>query len=688
MTTTATSPSITGPMTDDPLSLLAKEWLVTNGIGGYASSSLLGIATRRYHGLFVPDLPGLGRTLLIPRLDETVEQGEHRVLLSGAEYGDGRIEHDGIRFLNDIRREWQTPVWTFNIHGSMLEKRIVAPHGQNTVYVHYTCLKGGMRMHLRPFVTYRMHDARLGVGQANSFPLTISSGRYEIPLPQGAPSLKLCVCPDNGVFTADEHISRDVCYRVDRDRGSEHLQDLFSPGYFTIEVSDRQSVTLVASVETWETLDFNCDEILQAEQRRLEKLVALAPGLQKDDFAKQLQLAADQFIVQPGARPEEQALAEASGDQARTIIAGYHWFGDWGRDTMISLEGLTLCTGRPQETKAILRTFARYIRNGLLPNLFPEGSRQALYHTADATLWYFHALDRYLTATQDRDTVMQLYPTLKDVIRRHQEGTNFNIGVDPDDGLLSAGASGYQLTWMDAKVDDWVVTPRRGKPVEIQALWYNALRLMGEWAGQLGERPAPWDEMAEQAEASFHRRYWFAEGGYLYDVVDGQSGNDPSLRPNQIFSLSLRFPILRPERWQPVVDVVSQKLLTPFGLRTLSSDHPDYKPTYAGDLRARDAAYHQGTVWPWLLGHYIDARLRVYRDKAEARNLLQAFADHLYDAGIGTISEIFDAEPPFRPRGCIAQAWSVAEVLRAYLTTSDDEKETVMSDGETVMGDQ
>jgi predicted glycogen debranching enzyme len=408
-----------------------------------------------------------------------------------------------------------------------------------------------------------------------------------------------------------------------------------------------------------------------AEQRRLETLMSLAPALQADDLGRQLQLAADQFIVEPGARLEERALAQAAGDQARTIIAGYHWFGDWGRDTMISLEGLTLCTGRPQETRAILRTFARYIQEGLLPNLFPEGSRQALYHTADATLWYFHALDRYLSATGDRDTLMLLYPTLKEVVCRHQEGTRFNIGVDAKDGLLHAGAPGYQLTWMDAKVDDWVVTPRRGKPVEIQALWYNALRLMAEWAVQLGDQPTQWRDMADQAESSFHDRYWFAPGGYLFDVVDGEAGDDASLRPNQIFALSLRFPILRKERWRPVVDLVGEKLLTPYGLRTLAPDHPDYKATYTGDLRARDAAYHQGTVWPWLIGHYIDARLRVYGDKSEARSLLGAFKHHLQDAGIGTISEIFDAEPPFHPRGCIAQAWSVAEVLRAYVKTSD-----------------
>ncbi len=669
MTATAPQHNILGTPTDDPLSLLGKEWLVTNGIGGYASSSLLGVATRRYHGLFVPDLPDRGRTMIIPRLDETVDQGSQIARLSGAEYADGRIEVDGIRYLKDIRREWQTPVWIFDIGGTVLEKRVVAPHGQNTVYVQYTSLSGSMRLQLRPFITYRMHDARLAEGDADSFSMTISGGRYEIMLPEGAPTLKLCLRPGAGVFVADEVISEGVSYRVDRDRGSEHIQDLFSPGYFTVDLSHGQRVAFVASVEPWNLLDFECDDILKAEQHRLEKVISLAP--QKEDLARQLQLAADQFIVQPGARPEEQVLAQASGDEARTIIAGYHWFGDWGRDTMISLEGLTLCTGRQQETKAILRTFARYIRDGLIPNLFPEGSRQALYHTADATLWYFHALDRYLTASNDRDILMSLYPTLKEVVNHHRKGTRFNIGVDARDGLLRAGAPGLQLTWMDAKVDDWVVTPRRGKAVELQALWFNALRLMAEWGGQLGEQTDQWLKMAKQAEASFHRRFWFSSGGYLYDVVDGEQGDDSSLRPNQIFSLSLRFPILRRERWQPVVDVVSERLLTPFGLRTLASDHPDYKPTYSGDLRARDAAYHQGTVWPWLIGHYMDARLREYPHKARARARLRAFADHLRDAGIGTISEIFDAEPPFRPRGCIAQAWSVAEVLRAYLTTQE-----------------
>ena len=673
MTTTASRPTLMGTATDDPLSLLAKEWLVTNGIGGYASSSLLGVATRRYHGLFVPDLPGRGRTLLIPRLDETVDQGTGMALLSGAEYADGRIEMDGIRYLKDIRWEWQTPIWMFDMGHAVLEKRIIAPYGQNTIYIQYTSLSGSMRLHLRPYLTYRMHDARLGDGDAgaDSFTMMINNGRYEIMLPEGVPTLKMCVRPRGGVFVADEATSEGVSYRVDRDRGSEHIQDLFSPGYFTVDLSDGQCVALVASVEPWDLLNFDSNDIVRAEQRRLEHLVSLAPALQQDDLSKRLQLATDQFIVKPGARPEEQAIAQASGDDARTVIAGYHWFGDWGRDTMISLEGLTLSTGRQQETRAILRTFARYIQDGLIPNLFPEGSRQALYHTADATLWYFHALDRYLSATDDQETLALLYPRLEEIMHHHRKGTRFNIGVDTRDGLLAAGAAGYQLTWMDAKVDDWVVTPRRGKPVEIQALWYNALRLMIQWGGQLGAKTDLWLQMAEQAEASFHQRYWIESGGYLCDVVDGEKGDDPSLRPNQIFSLSLSHPILRPERWRSVVDIVSERLLTPFGLRTLASDHPDYKPTYSGDLRARDAAYHQGTVWPWLIGHYIDARLRVYHDKAESRQLLVKFNDHLHDAGIGTISEIFDAEPPFRPRGCIAQAWSVAEVLRAYLKTKE-----------------
>lgn len=670
MTMTAHEPIHSAPSYDDVSSWLGKEWLVTNGTGGYASTSLLGIATRRYHGLFIPDIPGRGRIVIVPRLDETVEQGGEPLLLAGAEYADGTIDGDGLRRLEGFRRERQTPVWTFNIGGSVIEKRVVAPHGQNTVYVQYGLREGPpVRLRLRPFITCRLHDAPLSEHGAVPRPLTIVDRRYEVALPDGMPALKLGLRPQRGLFTADALVSANVSYRVDRDRGSDHVEDLFSPGYFSVDLRTKDSIAILFSVESWEGLETDAPEIFEAERRRLDKLLPSAPELPPDDYADQLMLAADQFIVMPGARPQEQVLAHASGDEARTVIAGYHWFGDWGRDTMISLEGLTLCTGRHQEAKAILRTFARHVKDGLIPNLFPEGAREGLYHTADATLWYFHALDRYLSVTHDHETLSLLYPLLREIIRRHREGTSFHIGVDPEDGLLRAGAAGYQLTWMDAKVDDWVVTPRRGKPVEIQALWYNALRLMGDWAEREGESSEPWRELAAQAEDSFHRRFWYEPGRHLYDVVDGEQGDDASLRPNQIFSLSLRFPVLRRERWRPVVEAVTEHLLTPFGLRTLSRTHPDYKSTYAGDLRARDAAYHQGTVWAWLIGHYIDARLLVDDDRAAAHGLLAAFHTHLQDAGIGTISEIFDAEPPYRPRGCIAQAWSVAEVLRAHLKT-------------------
>ncbi|MGH7965631.1 MAG: amylo-alpha-1,6-glucosidase, partial [Candidatus Binatia bacterium] len=378
------------------------------------------------------------------------------------------------------------------------------------------------------------------------------------------------------------------------------------------------------------------------------------------------------FIILPGTRPEERVLARAAGEEVRTVVAGYHWFTDWGRDTMISLEGLTLCTGRHHEARAILRTFAHYVQDGLLPNLFPEGERTALYHTVDATLWYFHALDRYYQVTGDKETLQVLYPVLRSIIEHHIRGTHFGIGVDSQDGLIQAGAEGYQLTWMDAKVGDWVVTPRRGKPVEIQSLWYNALRLMDAWAEELGEPTETFVAAARQAYASFSARFWFEPGRYLFDVIDGESGDDPSLRPNQIFSLSLRFPILDKQLWRPVLDTVTEKLLTPVGIRTLAPGHTDYKPFYDGDLRSRDAAYHQGTVWPWLIGHFVDAWRRVYPDGRQAHAFLQGFKEHLRDAGIGTISEIFDAEPPYTPRGCIAQAWSVAEVLRAFLASGEE----------------
>jgi predicted glycogen debranching enzyme len=321
-----------------------------------------------------------------------------------------------------------------------------------------------------------------------------------------------------------------------------------------------------------------------------------------------------------------------------------------------------------------LRTFAHYVRDGLIPNLFPEGQNQGLYHTADATLWFFHALHRYVEHCQDKGTLELLLPILKDIVRHHFEGTRFGIKLDPHDGLLTQGEEGYALTWMDAKVGDWVVTPRRGKAVEINALWYNALRLLADWLRDAQDPEA--DKLAAQAgktRNSFNRRFWYAEGGYLYDVVDGENGDDPAFRPNQIFAIALEHSVLDREYWEAVVTAVHAKLVTPVGLRSLAPGEPEYKPRYFGDLRARDAAYHRGTVWAWLIGPFIDAWLKVYPDdRATARHFLDGFEPHLAEAGIGTISEVFDAEPPFTPRGCIAQAWSVAEVLRCLEKTAGE----------------
>ena len=364
---------------------------------------------------------------------------------------------------------------------------------------------------------------------------------------------------------------------------------------------------------------------------------------------------------------EDSARAEAaSGEQARTIIAGYHWFSDWGRDSMISLEGLTLVTGRHAEARSILRTFISHVRDGLIPNFFPDRSTEGVCTTpADATMWYFQALSRYLAITGDRSLLYNHLPALKEIVACHQRGTRFGIRVDPKDGLLQQGADGYQLTWMDAKVGDWVVTPRRGKAVEINALWYNALRLLESWMEEAGEDAGKIRAAADRAFASFNQRFWCEAEQGLFDVIDGEQGDDPSCRPNQIFAISLPHPVLAPEKWASVLQTVQDRLLTPFGLRTLAPGSPDYKQKYDGDLRSRDAAYHQGTVWAWLIGPFVDAWLRVYPDRRDqCREFIAGFESHFNEACIGTISEIFDAEAPYTPRGCAAQAWSVAEVLR------------------------
>jgi predicted glycogen debranching enzyme len=662
--------------------LLTREWLVTNGLGGYASGTLGGVASRRYHSLLIAALPApLGRRVMLNHLSEWLRLADGTtILVGGQERVAGGLQLHGADHLTEFRLELGLPVWRYETSGIVWEKRVHLPYMQNTVFIQYRLVEGPgpVRLKLRPSVHFRPHES--SVSEVNG-PCRIhcEERRFELLPPSPLPPLRLFLHGERPAFTIDGDELRDVLYRVEESRGYDARGDLWSPGYFRVDLAEGQDAALVASTEAWETiLSLSPEQAMAAEIQRREKLIAAAHETVRSGPISALVLAADQFIITPAGRVEEAARARAAGDEVRTVIAGYHWFTDWGRDTMISLEGLTLTTGRHAEAGYILRTFAHYVRDGLIPNLFPEGEKEGLYHTADASLWFFHALDRYLAATGDRGTLQLVLPKLLEITEHHLRGTRFGIGVDPQDGLLRQGEAGYQLTWMDAKVEDWVVTPRRGKAVEINALWYNALKLLEGWMRtEQGEDAArPFAQHAERARESFNRRFWFVDGGYLYDVIDGEGGLDAACRPNQVLAISLAHPILEPSRWKAVLDVVEDRLLTPVGLRSLAPGHPDYKSKYYGDLRSRDAAYHQGTVWAWLIGPFIDAWLKVHpRDVAAARKFLEGFTDHLSEACIGSISEIFDGQEPYIPRGCVAQAWSVAEVLRCWAKTAGSSRQ-------------
>ena len=652
-----------------------KEWLVTNGLGGYASGTISGSLTRRFHGLLVAALPTpFGRTMMLNYVWEQLRFKDGRVVpLPQVSTASGGLSLDSSAHLAGFRLEAGLPIWEYEVEGVRFEKRVLMPHLQNTTHISYSLLSSEpVRLELRPMIGFRLHEAPVNQPIDAPYGVHALGDRFEVHPGDNLPPLRLFLHGHEKAFTVIPQLLSSLVYDLEQHRGYECCGDLWSPGYFRLVLTPDAPGTLVASTESWETIGaLSPEDLPHAEHRRRTRLVEAARSVPPTGMAAELVLAADQFIITPTGRVEEAARANAMGDEVRTVIAGYHWFTDWGRDTMISLEGLALCTGRQREAGYILRTFGHYVRDGLIPNMFPEGTKEGLYHTADASLWFFHAVHRYLLATGDRSTLRQVLPKLKSIVEHHVAGTHFGIGVDPDDGLLRQGAEGFQLTWMDAKVDDWVVTPRRGKPVEINALWYNALRLLTEWLREEGDSMAlQTHDAAERARESFNRRFWYADGGHLYDVVDGETGDDPACRPNQIFAISLDHPVLDQSRWEPVFEVVRDRLMTPVGLRSLAPGHRDYKPQYYGDLRARDAAYHQGTVWGWLVGPLVDAWLKLYPDDtAGARTCLSGFESHLSDAGVGTLSEIFDAEPPYVPRGCMAQAWTVAEVLRAWILT-------------------
>jgi predicted glycogen debranching enzyme len=691
--------------------VLDGEWLVTNGLGGYASGTIAGVVTRRYHGLLIAALPNpLGRTNMFDHLAEQVRLPDGSIHRLGLGDGDAAQDPRGAAGpLEEFRLEMGLPVWIYRLGGFVLEKRVLLAYMQNTVFVRYRLLDAppgtspsdtssgagddardsgagsrdpssddasSLMLTLRPGIHFRPHESPVSL-PIDPYTLSLTGNRYEVSSSGMAPSLKLRVVGDRPNFEFYPERQEKVSYRWEAARGYEAHGSLWSPGMFKARLTRSTPTALVASAETWETMDaLSVDQAFAFENERRVRLLHAAPPSLADATTAELVLSADQFVIAPAGRVEDATRARAQGEELRSVIAGYHWFTDWGRDTMISLEGLTLCTGRPQTAHFILHTFARYVRGGLIPNLFPEGAREGLYHTADATLWYFHALDRYLAYTGDRETLRLLLPLLEDIVKAHVRGTSFGIGMDADDGLLRQGQEGFALTWMDALVEGWVVTPRRGKAVEINALWFNALALMAEWmeSERGAEAAVTYRRMAARAKESFNRAFWNDGRHCLLDVVGGSDPRtDGAVRPNQIFAIALPHPVLDPARWSAVVETVAAWLLTPVGLRSLAPDHPDFKTTYHGDLRTRDAAYHQGTVWSWLIGPYIDAWLKVHPgQESEARQLLFGLRDHLGQACVGSVSEIFDAEKPFLPRGAIAQAWGVAELLRAWLRTSPE----------------
>jgi predicted glycogen debranching enzyme len=637
----------------------SREWLVTNGIGGYAFGTIAGLETRGYHGLLIAALqPPMGRMLLLAKVDETAIYDGQSFQLATNRWVGGAVSPQGFQYLKRFHIEGTTPVWTFALADALLEKRVTMARGENTTYIQYRLVQARrpVALTIKALVD---HAAEHQTTSAADLRLDVT------PVEHG-----LCVTAteQNAAFyvlsaTAQAKPAHDWYLNFDlaeeRVRGLRDHADHLHAGDFSATIAPGESLAIVASTEAAPALDAG---FVLADRQRTERelnedfMAASAPVAAKSSTAiRQLVQAADQFIA---VRPLP------NWPDTSTILAGFPWFGDWGRDTMISLPGLTLVTGRAEIARSILRGYARFVSEGMLPNQMPLADETPLYNTVDAALWYFIAIEQYFEFTSDFTLIQELFPVLAGIIDAYWRGTRFHIHMDPADGLLYAGENGVQLTWMDAKIGDWVVTPRIGKPIEANALWLNATMAMAKFARVIHEKPEPYIAMAERARSGF-ARFWNPATNYCFDVLDGPSGNDASLRPNQIFAVSLTESALSVSHQRNVVDVCARELLTPFGLRSLGPKEPGYHERYKGKPEERDAAYHQGTVWGWLLGPFALAHLRVYQDAAAASSFLEPMLRHIDVAGLGTLGEIFDGDPPFASRGCIAQAWTVAETLRA-----------------------
>lgn len=660
----------------DVQTALNYEWLVTNGLGGYASSSLVGATTRGYHGLLVAAVrPPVERVVMVTGIDEEITLTDGTVLKLGThEYQGGVLDPQGYHYLEAFELEGDIPCFRYRLTDELLlEKRIWMEYGENRTYVQYRLhgAKQGdnaLALTLVPFCLSRDYHGVTRGSEDWHFIVDSQQNRCRIRAYDGAPVFHLVAGP-SAFFSPTGLWYWHVYHRRERERGLPDLEDVYQPGIFRLSLGADEPVSLVLAAGEQSLGEFGGEQheaavsaALRRQQQRIQRVLDTAACVaEQDPVRARLTLAADQCIV---SRPAAQGT-EAS----RTVIAGYPWFTDWGRDTMIALPGLFLCTGRYEEARALLRAFLAYVQDGLIPNRFPDYDATPEYNTIDATLWLFYALDRYLKETDDVALLQEVYPILVDIIEHHVKGTRYNIGMDAEDGLLRGSEQGVQLTWMDAKIEEWVVTPRRGKPVEVNALWYFALRAMERWTQQLGGESTPYQQRSELVKLHFARRFWYADGGYLYDVVDVDgvaNQNDPALRPNQLFAAALAPDLLAREQIESLFQQVTQHLLTPAGLRTLSPHDPNYHNHFNGNRWQRDSAYHQGTVWQWLIGPYIDVHWLLYRDVRAIRELLQPLIEQLTLMGLGSISEVAEPEPPFELAGCFAQAWSVAEVLRCW----------------------
>jgi len=633
---------------------LSREWLETNGIGGFSSSTITGLNTRRYHGLLTAATkPPVGRLVLLSKLEETLIIDGRRYELSANQYP-GVVHPEGFRYQTGFRLD-PFPAFTYDVEGVRLEKRVFMVQGENTTVVQYkigalSVDRPAVRivLEVRPLIAFRDYHSTTHENGALNSNVETEDGVVSVKPYSDLPALHFA--HDAAQIDTNGFWYRNFQYAVEQERGLDFAEDLFSPCAFTFDLTKSPQVSIIASTERCAV--GNADAYGKAE---IERRNSLGGKLQADQLAGTLAAGADQFIV--------------ARERCKTVIAGYHWFADWGRDTMIALPGLTLATGHAEIAKSILAEFASHVDQGMLPNRFPDAGETPEYNTVDATLWFFEAVRSLLQYTNDFEFVRaNIYAVLTDIIDWHVKGTRYQIHAD-DDGLLYSGEPGVQLTWMDAKVGDWVVTPRHGKPVEIQALWYNALRLMEQLAAKFKDSKAKkrYAAMADKARASFNQVFWNEEAGCLFDVVNGD-GRDASIRPNQVIAISLTNSMLSKDRATTVLRVVERELLTPRGLRTLSPNDPRYIGRYEGDPRSRDGSYHQGTVWPWLMGSYITAYTKTFGERAGrkfATEWLKNFDDHLREACLGQVSEIFDGDPPHTSRGCVAQAWSVAELVRA-----------------------